>query len=95
MNAIRRVDGLTGGQVAAVALLAAAVLTDPSVLQIPDVVYEVAFPATFAALFGVGIFAALRSRPAPLSRIVSTITCGALFVLLMLLTQVPKSLPGL
>lgn len=95
MNPTRRVDALTTGQIATVVLFVAAVSTDPSVWRIPDVVYEVAFPVAFAAPFGAGLFAAVHSRSAPATGTVSTMTCGALFVLLTLLAELPKSLPGL
>ena len=94
MYRARGVDALATAQIAAVLLVLVAVLTDPSVWRIPDAMYEVAFPAAFAILFGIGLIATIRSRSRRITRIVLTLMCGALFVLMTALAQVPKSLPG-
>lgn len=94
MYRTRNVDALATAQVAVVLLLLFAVLTDPSMWRVPDALYEVAFPAAFGILFGIGLVATIRSRPGRITRIVTTLLCGTLFVLLTALALAPKSLPG-
>lgn len=81
-------------QVAAVALLCGAVLTDPSVWRLPDALYFAVLPVVFAVLFGVGVVTMVRDRRVQVAGAVLTLVCGLLSVLLFVAASVPSSLDG-
>lgn len=85
---------MVAAQAAAVVLLLAAVLTDPSIWRLPDALYFAVFPAVFAVLFAVGVAKMVRLRRVQAPEAVLTLLCGLLCVLMLLAASVPTSLKG-
>ena len=82
-------------QVGTAVLWVAAGGMPPSVLRIPDVVFDVGFPAVFAILFGAGLWTVATERNRNTALIVGTSLCAAfLAVAVALNILVPRSLPN-
>ena len=84
-------------QYVAASLWLVAAVVPPSLLRVPDSVFEVSAPLFFAGLFGIGVGVLLAARSLPRHALLvgGTLLCGSLAAATVAVNVlIPTSLPG-
>ncbi len=88
---------VAGVQFSAASLWLLAAASPPSLMRVPDSVFEVLAPLVFAGLFGLGVGVLLSARAVPPQAFIlgGTILCGFLIAATVALDLlIPRSLSG-